>query len=129
GTGTLALLAKERVGAAGRVAGIDPAPRQLERARAKAARRGLPVEFEPGAIERLPFPDRAFDAVLSTMMMHHLPDELKRKGIAEIARVLRPGGRLAIVDFKARPGKPLGEGALGAQELPALLEVAGFRDV
>src|SRR5262249_44357947 len=94
GTGTLALEARARVGDTGRVVGVDPAPRQIARARAKAARRGVPVDFELGVIEALPFPDASFDAALSTLMMHHLPDDLKRRGLAEVARVLRPGGRL-----------------------------------
>jgi ubiquinone/menaquinone biosynthesis C-methylase UbiE len=98
GTGTLALEAQARVGDAGRVVGVDPAPTQLARARAKAARRGVPVEFRPGVIEALPFPDASFDVALSTLMMHHLPDDLKRRGLAETARVLKPGGRLVVVD-------------------------------
>lgn len=131
GTGTLALLAKERVGATGRVAGIDPGPRQIARARAKAARRRLPIDVQVGVIERIPFPDRSFDVVFSTLMMHHLPDDLKRDGLAEIARVLKPGGRLVMVDFKRgakHQGQSarLGAGALGLQDQPALLMDAGF---
>jgi len=69
--------------------------------------------------------------VLSTLMMHHLPDDLKRLGLAEIARVLKAGGRLVIADFKraeAQQGKlmRLGAGQLGLQDLPALLSEAGF---
>jgi ubiquinone/menaquinone biosynthesis C-methylase UbiE len=131
GTGTLALMAQARVGAIGRVAGIDPGPRQIARARAKAARHRLPIAFHEGVIEQLPFPDRSFDVVLSTLMMHHLPDDLKRRGLAEVARVLTPGGRLVIVDFKhgaERQGQPvrLGAGAMGVEDLPALLAEAGF---
>jgi ubiquinone/menaquinone biosynthesis C-methylase UbiE len=131
GTGTLALIAKERVGETGRVCGIDPGPRQIARARAKAARRSLPIDFEMGVIEQLPFPDQSFDVVLSTMMMHHLPDDLKHQGLTEIARVLKSGGRLVIVDFKrAEPQQDqpvrLGAGSLGLQDLPQLLSEAGF---
>jgi len=100
GTGALALAAKERVGKVGRVVGIDPGPRQIERARSKAARRGVDVDFRVGVIERLGLPDQTFDAALSTMMMHHLPDDLKQRGLAETARVLKPGGRLVVADFK-----------------------------
>ena len=59
-------------------------------------------------IEQLPFPDQTFDVVLSTLMMHHLPAGVKRQGLAEIARVLKPGGRLVIADFthkKERQGQ------------------------
>jgi ubiquinone/menaquinone biosynthesis C-methylase UbiE len=130
GTGTLALEAQPRVGDAGRVVGIDPAPKQLARARAKAAHRGLPLEFRLGVIEALPFPDASFDAALSTLMMHHLPDDLKRRGLAEIARVLKPGGRLVVADAE-HPGHPgqrghFGAGSLGVREIAGLMETAGF---
>jgi ubiquinone/menaquinone biosynthesis C-methylase UbiE len=134
GTGTLALAAKERVGETGRVVGIDPGPRQISRAHAKAARRGLGIDFRVGVIERLGLPDQSFDAALSTFMMHHLPDDLKRRGLAEITRVLKPGGRLVIVDFKRperRAGRPtrLGAGESGIQDLPGFMEQAGLRDI
>ena len=82
-------------------------------------------------IEHLPFSNRSFDVVLSTLMMHHLPDDLKRQGLREIARVLKPGGRLVVVDFKhgaERHGRParMGAGEIGSQGLPALLAEAGF---
>ncbi len=101
GTGTLALDAAARVGAAGRVAGIDPAPRQIARARSKARRAGLTIDFQVAAIEALPFPDGSFDAVTSTVMMHHLPEDLKQQGLSEIRRVLQPRGRLVVCDFKS----------------------------
>jgi ubiquinone/menaquinone biosynthesis C-methylase UbiE len=134
GTGTLAMKAYARVGTKGNVCGIDPAPRQIARARSKAARRGFPIDFQIGVIERLPFPDQSFDVVLSTLMMHHLPDDAKRLGLSEIARVLKSGGRLMIVDF-ARPegqhGQPgqFGAGSVGIQDLPALIKDAGFSQI
>lgn len=97
GTGSLALVAKERVGKAGSVHGIDPAPRQIARARSKAARRDLAVDFHLGVIEKLPFPDQTFDVVQSTFAIDHVPDDLQRQGLKEIARVLKPGGRLFIL--------------------------------
>ena len=137
GTGTLALKAYARVGATGHVYGIDAGPKQIARARAKAERASLPIDFQVSVIEQLPFADRSIDVVLSTFMMHVLPDDLKRQGLAEIARVLKPGGRLLVVDFK-RPGehqepsgRPVHTGPWqsGVQDQPALMAAAGFSQI
>jgi ubiquinone/menaquinone biosynthesis C-methylase UbiE len=99
GTGALALAAKDFVGAGGEVAGIDPSPEMVARARRKAAKAGVEARFEVATIEALPFPDATFDAVLSSLMLHHLTDDGRRQGFAEIARVLKPGGRFLAVDI------------------------------
>jgi demethylmenaquinone methyltransferase/2-methoxy-6-polyprenyl-1,4-benzoquinol methylase/phosphoethanolamine N-methyltransferase len=137
GTGALALEVPHRVGTIGRVVGIDPSSEQIARARAKAARRNgpqVPIEFQIGVIEELPFPDQTFDVVLSALMMHHLPASLKRRGLAEIVRVLKPGGRVVIADFtrkQDRQGRAVRFHAGGSslQELRALVEDAGFSQV
>ncbi len=134
GTGTLAIEVQQRVGATGRVFGVDPGERQITRARSKAARRNLPIEFQIGVIEHLNFPDQTFDVVLNTLMMHHLPDDLKRQGLFEIARVLKPGGRLVITDFERpeqRQDQPaqFGAGGSGIQDLLGLIKDAGFSQV
>src|SRR5579863_8480021 len=134
GTGTLAMSVARRVGRAGRVVGIDPGTEQIARARSKAARRNLPIEFQLGVIEQLAFPDQTFDVVFSTLMMHHLPAPLKRQGLAEIARVLKPGGRLVIADFKRkqeRQGRAarFHAGGSNMQELAAMVSEAGFSQV
>ena len=100
GTGEVAQRAQVRVGPAGRVSGIDPSAQMIDVASKKAARAGLDIDYRVAAIEALPYPDSSFDVVLSSLMMHHLPDELKSAGLAEVRRVLKPGGRLLIVDFK-----------------------------
>lgn len=80
------------------VVGSDPDPRALARAQRKG--RGLSgIRFERGYAQDLPYGDAEFDRVLSSMMLHHLPDEDKAAAAAEIFRVLRPGGRLHLVDI------------------------------
>ena len=104
GTGDLTLLAKARTGTGGKVVGIDAAPEMIEVARRKAAQKNTEVEFRTEVIEALSFPDQTFDVVLSSLMMHHLPGELKRRGLAEIFRVLKPGGRVLVIDMKSPAG-------------------------
>ena len=99
GTGTLAIAAKKRVGSAGAVFGIDASPAMVARATSKSARAGIDVTFTNAFVQALPFPDARFDAVLSTLMLHHLPRQVRRQCAAEIRRVLKPRGRLLVVDF------------------------------
>ncbi len=131
GTGTLAIEVARLVGGAGRVIGVDPGTEQLACARSKAARRNLPIDFQIGTIEQLAFSDQTFDVVLSTLMMHHLPDSIKRQGLTEIARVLKPGGRLVIADFKhkkERQGRAarFHAGGSSMQDLATIVADAGF---
>jgi demethylmenaquinone methyltransferase/2-methoxy-6-polyprenyl-1,4-benzoquinol methylase/phosphoethanolamine N-methyltransferase len=100
GTGTLTLLAKAETGESGKVYGIDAASEMIAVAQQKSHQQKLDVDFQTGLIEALPFPDKTFDVVLSSMMAHHLPPDLKQRGLAEIYRVLKPGGRLVVVDIK-----------------------------
>ncbi len=104
-------------------------------ARQKAAQAGLSIDFQVAPIEALPFPNATLDVVLSSLMMHHLPDDLKAVGLAEVRRVLKPGGRLLIVDFTHPRGwlsrlamRILLHGRLarGFQNLPGILATAGF---
>ena len=104
GTGALALAARARVGSGGQVCGVDPSPQMVARARRKAAKTGVDVGFDTAAVEALPFPDATFDAVLSSLMLHHLTEEGRRQGIGEIARVLKPGGRFLAVDIGSTEG-------------------------
>lgn len=138
GTGEVTLRAKLRAGN-GSVYGIDPAPEMIAVARKKATRRNLDIDFRVGVIEALPFPDSSLDVVTSSLMMHHLPDELKGRGLMEIYRVLKPGGRLLIADFMRPTSSFVNHLFLlvthhrglkyGVQDLRKLLQDAGFSDV
>jgi ubiquinone/menaquinone biosynthesis C-methylase UbiE len=99
GTGTLAIAAKRRVGPAGKVYGIDASPEMIARAGKKARKARLEIDFRNELIEALPFAEAQFDAVLSTLMFHHLPRKVREDGVREIRRVLKPGGRVLVVDF------------------------------
>src|SRR5712692_9472395 len=85
GTGTLALALKSRVGT-GEVHGIDASPEMIEVAKEKASKAGSAIDFRVALIEAIPFPDASFDLVTSSLMLHHLPDDLKAKGFLEIRR-------------------------------------------
>jgi ubiquinone/menaquinone biosynthesis C-methylase UbiE len=103
GTATLLLAAKSRSPLA-QMVGVDPDERALAIAREKIAQRQVEVEVVQAGAEHLPFPTSSFDLVMSTLVFHHLPTEIKHRAMQEIYRVLTPGGRLLLVDF----GKPEG---------------------
>jgi SAM-dependent methyltransferase len=98
GTGNLALLAK-RIRPKLEVVGLDPDPKALARATAKARRAGLELELDRGFADQLPYADASFDRVLSALMFHHLEAGLRVASLREALRVLRPGGSLHLVDF------------------------------
>ena len=65
----------------------------------KARKARVEVVFKEAIVEALPFDDKYFDAVLSTLMLHHLPPKAREACSREVCRVLRPGGRVLVVDF------------------------------
>ena len=103
GPGYFARMLAEAVGPEGSVVGIDAAPEMTAYAGRKA--RHLPnCRFQPGSAESLPFPDSEFDLVVSSLVMHHLPDDARQRAVGEMRRVLRPRGRLLLADMRIGDG-------------------------
>lgn len=98
GAGMDSLIAGRMVGEEGAVVGIDMTPAMLEKARAGAVAMGTHnVEFREGYAEALPVPDEWADVIISNGVMNLFPDKIA--GLREMARVLKPGGRLQIGDI------------------------------
>ena len=105
GTGDLALALRRRIGADGRVVGSDFSEAMLDLARRKSGEEGLPVEFGWADALDLPYGDESFDAVTIGFGARNLAD--LGKGLSEMARVLRPGGRLVILEITRPQREPL----------------------
>lgn len=102
GTGTLTLAARERVGVDGSVDGVDASPEMIARAKQKGA--DSDVHFQTAQAQSLPFSDGSFDVVLCSLGFHHLPEEARDPALAEMRRVLAPGGRVIVVEFTRSRG-------------------------
>lgn len=139
GTATLTILIKQMYPAA-EVVGLDGDPKILAIAEAKAAKAEVSLTLDHGLAFEMPYPDQSFDRVVSSLVIHHLTTDNKRRAFQEIHRVLRPGGELHVLDF----GQPhnlytsivsplirrLEEAADNVQGLlPAMIREAGFDQV
>ena len=98
GTGTFAALIKE-LHCDVDVVGLDPDPKALARAKRKLERSAIPIRFDQGFADELPYPEASFDRVFSTFMFHHLPANKREKTLSEVRRVLAPGGSFHLLDF------------------------------
>jgi SAM-dependent methyltransferase len=125
GGGLDVFLAAQKVGPGGRAIGIDMTPQMIELAQRNAGRSNLTnVEFHLATIERLPLPDNSADVVISNCVINLAPD--KRAVFREIARVLRPGGRVAISDIVLK--RPLPD-AIARDEAAYCACIAGAIDL
>ena len=139
GTGTLLTMVKAACPEA-EVVGLDGDPKALALAQRKTARGEVEAKLDEGLAYALPYPDASFDRVFSSLVLHHLTHEHKQRTLAEILRVLVPGGTFHLLDF----GRPVNAWeravvriAFRSQEvrdnvegrLSALLGEAGFEPV
>jgi ubiquinone/menaquinone biosynthesis C-methylase UbiE len=104
GTGTQAIASWHRTRPGGSVVGVDISENMLAAARRKARRAGLDIAFHGADAGRLPFDDHRFDIVTITTVLHMIPDSRHRLCLSEASRVLRPGGRLLLIDYAGDPG-------------------------
>ncbi|GAA3267921.1 hypothetical protein GCM10020218_006520 [Dactylosporangium vinaceum] len=128
GTGTLlSALVRRHPGV--EATGIDPDAGSLRRARRKAARAGLHIDYRPAYAGRLPLPDASVDRVVSSLMLHHLDDDEHRRALREVRRVLRPGGQLHVLDIAgSHAPRSRRLAATGADHVLAAMLEAGLTD-
>jgi ubiquinone/menaquinone biosynthesis C-methylase UbiE len=98
GTGTLTLMIKQTCPEAD-VTGLDGDPHVLDIAREKS--RGMNIQWDEGLASSLPYPDSIFDRVVTSLVIHHLVTDDKRRAFKETYRVLKPQGELHVLDFGA----------------------------
>jgi ubiquinone/menaquinone biosynthesis C-methylase UbiE len=103
GTGSFTRVMAEAVTPGGTVLGLDPSREAI--ADARRLTRLANCTFSEGVAEALDAPDGSYDVVVSSLMIHHLPEPLRPQAIREMFRVLSPGGRVLIADFRPPTGR------------------------
>jgi ubiquinone/menaquinone biosynthesis C-methylase UbiE len=104
GTGVVARVAAERVGATGRVVGVDLNPGMLAVARALPPPPGASIVWHEGSADALPLPEASFDVVFCQLGLQYFPD--RPKALREMCRVLRPSGRMALLVWRSIQHSP-----------------------
>jgi ubiquinone/menaquinone biosynthesis C-methylase UbiE len=138
GTGYFTLMLAEAVAPGGTALGIDPSPEVI--ARARRSTRQPSCTFAEGIAEALDTEDESYDVVVSSLVLHHLPETLRPRAIGEMYRVLRPGGRLLVADIRpptTRTGRLMLKGHVISPAmrsnpvhlLEPLVRAAGFQQV
>lgn len=117
GTGYFTRVMAEAVTPGGTALGVDPSREVI--ARARRLTRLANCAFSEGIAEALDAPDGSYDVVVSSPMIHHLPEPLRPQAIREMLRVLRPGGRVLIADFRP-PTSRIGRRLIGPIVSPAM---------
>ena len=139
GTGKLAMTFKQSSDSSVTVHGIDAAPEMVARAKSQAAKKGLDIDFRHGLAESVDLPDESLDVVVSSFVVHHLTADLQTKAFAECYRLLKPGGRLLVIEFEPprkiltrfllRPLLGGGMLAIDTGKIAPQLQAAGFVSV
>ncbi|MEV4566189.1 class I SAM-dependent methyltransferase [Nonomuraea sp. NPDC049419] len=101
GTGYLTRILSPVVAPTGHVTGLDPSPAMIDHARGRSPAN---CSYTVGEGQRLPYPDGSFDLVVSSLAIHHMPSEARPEALRQMFRVLRPGGRLLIAEFRPPDG-------------------------
>ncbi|MBB5953701.1 ubiquinone/menaquinone biosynthesis C-methylase UbiE [Saccharothrix tamanrassetensis] len=103
GPGYLTALAAQAASPGGSAVGVDPSVPMVGQARCSRATANC--SFEVGRAEALGAADGSFDVVVSSLAVHHIPEESRGRAYAEVFRVLRPGGRVLLADFRPPRGR------------------------
>ena len=99
GTGMLLMEAEKLMGNDGTLVGLDVEPAMIAQARSRAAKQRSNASFTVASISDIPYSDDSFDVAISSLMYHHLTPEEKENWAIELLRVLKPGGRVLVVDL------------------------------
>ncbi|GAA2832349.1 class I SAM-dependent methyltransferase [Nonomuraea rubra] len=116
GTGYLTRILSPVITPTGHITGLDPSPAMIDHATRQAPAN---CTYLTGVGQDLPFPDGSFDLVVSSLAIHHMPAAARPEALRQMFRVLRPGGRLLIAEFRP-PANPAARHLIGLLSGPAM---------